>query len=247
MEKMKKIKQPEFFSHTLSVCLRTFNWMFSFYVIFSMIFSIFYFYLGKDIVTNKIADIDRYIIDNIYYSAIIVLLVMLSYFSMQKKSYFLFTTYVITINLLALNYFFELIKMTPGNHIHRVINWMIIVLDFILTGYVSSFYFQSIGYFKHQLEGLSFDTIENEVKLRTDMMKINFNSFLINTKLYKVFPNMLFRKNDYYFMNTECNSEEYDMVDELKATARKKNNNNNSNSEAFYSGSTIDAEYEPLK
>jgi hypothetical protein len=130
--------------------------------------------------------------------------------------------------------------MTPGNHIHRVINWMIIVLDFVLIAYIASFYFHSIGYFKSQLEGISFDTIEHEVKLRTDMMKINFNSFLINTKLFKIFPNMLFRKTDYYFMNTETNNE--DRVETLKATRK-----NNNSSEAFYSGSTIDAEYEPLK
>jgi hypothetical protein len=215
MEKIKKSKQPEFFSHTLSVCLRTFNWMFSFYVIFSTIFSLFYFYLGKDIITSKVADIDRYIIDNIYYAAVIILLLLLSYFSSEKKSIRLFSTYIIAINLLCLNYFFEFVKMTPSNHIHRVINWMIIVLNVLLISYIIS-------------------------------MKINFNSFLINSKLYKIFPNMLFKKNDYYFMNTENNSEQYDRVDELKSSTHRKNNNQN-NSEAFYSGSTIDAEYEPLK
>jgi hypothetical protein len=243
MEKNKKTKQPEFFSNTLSICLRTFNWMFSFYVIFSIIFSLFYFYLGKDTVSNKILDIDRFIIDNIYYSAVIILLVMLGYVSSEKKSLTLFTTYMIAINMLSLNYFFEFIKMTPGNHIHRVINWMIILQNIIIIGYFTLYYLNSIGYFKTQLEGIPFYAIEHEVKLRIDMMKINFNSFLINSKLYKIFPNLLFRKSDYYFMNTQDNSEETDRVEELKSSNRK----NYNNSEAFYSGSTIDAEYEPLK
>jgi hypothetical protein len=130
------------------------------------------------------------------------------------------------------------------------------------------FYFQTIGYFQYNLQENSIQEVIHEIKLRTDMIKISFNNLIINLKLHKMFPSLLYKKEDYYFMSLEAEKYKYDKsyaeenedkVDELSSDNTHsfigikgkrnncKQNNRNVFQDTFHSKSTIDSEYEPLR
>jgi hypothetical protein len=122
----------------------------------------------------------------------------------------------------------------PQSNVHQALAWLLVTVSTINVFYLIFFYFKSIGYFKDKLIGVNSESVVHEIRLRSDMMKINFNGFLIASKMNKLFPNMLFKKEDYYFMNREkFINEEID----CKAT----------NASGYNSKSTIDTEFEPLK
>ena len=76
------------------------------------------------------------------------------------------------------------------------------------------------------------------------MMKMNYNSFMIGTGIYKYLPGLLYKKEDYYFMTSYDNNADADMSDYVK----EKSYRGNISEENLNSKSTLDySEYEPLK
>jgi hypothetical protein len=223
-------KQPEFFSYGYSLILKTFNWLLIAYLMFSFIIYLFYYFLNENIVRKKYFD-EQFIFKNSYYACIISLQVAFSIYSLYKKSlvtYLFYFGYTIFLNAIFL------FSRAQG-HLHQGLVYIELTISGINLLQIIYFYFKSIGYFKDRLVGVNPDSIVHEIRLRSDMMKINFNGFLINSKMHKMFPNLLFKKEDYYFMNKDI-----DQPDFLEHS--KFNNTMGLNSK-----STIDTEYEPLK
>jgi hypothetical protein len=232
-------KQPEFFNYAYSITMRTFNWLLLSYIIFSFILFLFYFFLNENIIQKKWFD-EHFIMRNSYYSSLICLMVAFSTLSLYKKSIAIYILYI------AVSIFinFALIFNKEKNNMHFALMWISLTITAANILNIIFYYFRSIGYFKDRLVGINIDSIVHEVRLRTDLMKINFNSFFISTGMYRIFPNLLFKKEDYYFMNKDKYVEN-DRLDE-SVSFYKKANYSDCNS-GFNSKSTIDSEYEPLK
>ena len=142
-----------------------------------------------------------------------------------------------------------------------IFQYIFSAMNSLLLIYFVYIYFAQIGYFKYNLETLSFEQIYREIALRTDMMKISFNFWIISMKLNKLFPGLLYRKKDYYFNKIDLpdDMEEFedelnDKVDSLKSMPNNmtmysncKRGSANYSSDAIHSKSTIDCEYESFK
>jgi hypothetical protein len=214
---------------------------------------------------------------SIYLSTLIVI----NNFSTLKKSplYFaIFYLMSISITINFLTNFLEIFPFfknltNPFKTSNDIISKTFLIFQYIFSGmnfiflvYFVYIYFAQIGYFKYNLENLSFEQFYEEIALRIDMMKISFNFWIISMKLNKIFPGLMYRKMDYHFnkLNLPDDIDEYgnelnDKVNSLKFTSNNKSSNStiyysnckrtsaNYSSDAIHSKSTIDCEYESFK
>lgn len=222
---------------------------------------------------NSLLDNNQFI--SITYSSIyFCLLIILNNIAITNKSVSIFALFytlsvVITINFLTNTFnsipFLNGINKVSFESVNIVTNTFFIfqyiftALNSLMIVYFLFFYLNTIGYFKYNIQDLPFEYVYHEIALRTDMMKISFNHFIISLKLHKVLPGLLYTKKDYYFINckvqeeTEEFAEElYDKVDTLdtkgnNTTIYNKKNASNYSNDAINSKSTIDCEYESLK
>ena len=144
-------------------------------------------------------------------------------------------------------------NITIVTYISYIFQSVILGLNVLIIVYLVSFYLNTIGYFKYNIQDLPFERIYHEIALRTDMMKMSFNNLVISLKIHKIFPGLLYRKADYYFINCqitqevqEYSDELYDKVENLDSkeyiSGDYNKKHNNSSNDAIHSKSTIDSE-----
>ncbi len=209
-----------------------------------------------------------------YTSIYFCILIVLNIISTSNKSFSIFALFYILCCVITINFFTDFFTFISFlNNINKVFSdsknivaktffifqYIFTTLNFTMFAYFIVLYANTIGYFKYNIQDLPFESIYHEIALRTDMMKISFNYFIISIKLNKILPGLLYTKKDYYFVNakmqkeTEDYSEElYDKVDSLETKGNNlsninKKNNSNYSSDNIHSKSTIDCEYESLK
>ena len=76
---------------------------------------------------------------------------------------------------------------------------------------------------------MTIDSFVNEMQLRMDMAKIKFNSIMIKLKINKIFPKIMFKPKDYYFMRKD-NEKERNNEHIIRNIKGYKNINNKKNS-----------------
>lgn len=209
------------------------------------------------------------------------ILIVLNNFSMSKKSPTFFSLFFLLSISISINFLSNLLENIPflkpfsdpfkkSNELFSltflIFQYIFCAMNSLILTYFIYIYFAQIGYFKYNLESLSFEKIYEEIALRTDMMKISFNYWIISMKLNKLFPGLMYRKKDYFFNKMEINSnadEIREIEDELNdkvcsleksgnneknfSNCRKSFSNSNYSSDAIHSKSTIDCEYESFK
>lgn len=205
------------------------------------------------------------------------ILIIANNIAISKKSPLYFSLFFIMSVLITINFLTNILDSLPllknfkdplrtNNDIisktFNIFQYIFSGLNFVFIIYFVYIYFAQIGYFKYNLEGLSFEKIYEEIALRTDMMKISFNYWIISLKLNKMFPGLLYRKKDYYFNKMTKKDEIEDFEDELNdkvdsltskpvhnstTYSNCKRNSGNYSYDAIHSKSTIDCEYESLK
>lgn len=205
------------------------------------------------------------------------ILIVANNFATTKKSPLFFTLFFIMSALITINFLTNLLESLPLLKNFKdplrtnndIISKTFMVFQYIFSGmnsiliiYFVYIYFAQIGYFKYNIEGLSFEKIYEEIALRTDMMKISFNFWIISLKLNKMFPGLLYKKKDYYFNKLDTKDDIEDFEDELNDKVDSlsskpvhnttmysscKKNSGNYSSDAIHSKSTIDCEYESFK
>jgi len=203
-------------------------------------------------------------------------LIVINNFSTSKKSPLFFGIFYVMSIFITINFLTNFLEAIPffknltdpfktNNDIisktFLIFQYIFSAMNSLLLIYFVYIYFAQIGYFKYNLETLSFEQIYREIALRTDMMKISFNFWIISMKLNKLFPGLLYRKKDYYFNKIDLpdDMEEFedelnDKVDSLKSMPNNmtmysncKRGSANYSSDAIHSHSTIDYEYESFK
>ena len=265
-------RQPEFFSSTFEAVSNGLSWTYAFYVLFSItIYSLRKMFGSEFINDGKIMLIletkaslienDKVLFRNFFHSIVLTFLITLNFLTNKFKSMPLFICQYVFIAIISIDYLIGVFGFS-NVAISKIFYYINIIASIVLTLYLVYYYSLCIGYFKYNLEDYPIGSIVHEIKLRTDMLKISYNSFMINCKVNKYFPGLLYKKEDYYFTtatNPNCNNyaeEDYDKVDELteKGNYEYKTGLNyskymTSNSSCLYnSKSTIDnSEYEPFK
>ncbi len=209
-----------------------------------------------------------------YSSIYFCILIILNNIVTANKSKSIFAVFYTLSVLITMNFLTNVFNFIPFlNEINKVsfenvnivtntffiFQYIFTALNFLMVIYFVVLYLNTIGYFKFNIQDLPFEYVYHEIALRTDMMKISFNHFIISLKLNKIMPGLLYTKKDYYFIHckvqeeTEEFSEElYDKVDTLdtkgnNTTIYNKKNASNYSNDAINSKSTIDCEYESLK
>lgn len=207
---------------------------------------------------------------SIYFSFLIIL----NNIATSNKSITIFSLFYSLASIITINFFTNIFNFVPFlNGINKVslenvnivtntffiFQYIFTALNSLMLIYFIVLYLNTIGYFKYNIQDLPFEYVYHEIALRTDMMKISFNHFIISIKLHKILPGLLYTKKDYYFINSrlqqeseEFSEELYDKVDDLNSkgnntTIYNKKNASNYSNDGIHSKSTIDSEYESLR
>lgn len=249
-------REPEFFSYVLSSIIYIINTVFTIYIISAITLYVIFHFLGKEFLTDENksqVEVENKFPNNIW---IMLVLMIIGHFSISGKSKSLFIGYTLGLMITNINYFFNFLPFninynTANTTIytsHTIFNIIIILTNFAICAYSIYFYFLMIGYFKFDLNDVPLSQIIHEIRLRTDMLKINYNSFFVTVGIHKYLPGLLYKKEDFYFMTAESSRDSREEREIISSIKGKKNLNFTRNSENLNSKSTIDSsEYEPLK
>ena len=205
--------------------------------------------LKEEFMNNfKINDISFFwnIFNNIYTIAF----AFLSYLVMKNQTYSYLTIYMILQKLFIFTYLMNgNLTLIPHKTSYAFkIFHLVIIFCFVLNIlYFFSYYYKKknqkekiVENNKETLMGkykvnnntpMTIDSFVNEMQLRMDMAKIKFNSIMIKLKINKIFPKIMFKPKDYYFMRKD-NEKERNNEHIIRNIKGYKNINNKKNSKA---------------
>ena len=202
--------------------------------------------------TFKINDISFFwnIFNNIYTIAF----AFLSYLVMKNQTYSYLTIYMILQKLFIFTYLMNgNLTLIPHktSYAFKIFHLMIIFCFVLNIFYFFSYHYKKknqkekiVENNKETLMGkykvnnntpMTIDSFVNEMQLRMDMAKIKFNSIMIKLKINKIFPKIMFKPKDYYFMRKDNEKERNNEhiirnIKGYKNINNKKNNKANNNS-----------------
>ena len=205
--------------------------------------------LKEEFMNNfKINDISFFwnIFNNIYTIAF----AFLSYLVMKNQTYSYLTIYMILQKLFIFTYLMNgNLTLIPHKTSYAFkIFHLVIIFCFVLNIlYFFSYHYKKknqkekiVENNKETLMGkykvnnntpMTIDSFVNEMQLRMDMAKIKFNSIMIKLKINKIFPKIMFKPKDYYFMRKD-NEKERNNEHIIRNIKGYKNINNKKNSKA---------------
>lgn len=237
-----KKSEPVFMNEYFCSLLRFVNYFIAFYIFISLILYLSVHFLGKDFIKSKktLTEYDKLLFLNLFYDIFLAFSIFVSYLAISKKSIIFFALYF---KIMVMACFFGFYGVSQDmENLNSKIRYAVIAIlgiNIVFALYPVFHYLRKIRYFRISLEDQPLDNIYHEIRLRTDMMKIGFNHIIIKMKLHKIFPNITFKKEDYYFLSEECrNRTTYVPLskdDDEKTTHHHYNKMNN-----FESGSTAD-------
>ena len=255
-------RQPEFFSSTLSYIVNTINYFLFLYVVFSLLIYLFFHFFALNINSFKISEetytpmdssLSLHNFNNLFFLVIIGFGIL----ALKQETYMFFILYMGSFGFFSLSYLNRgnYTFVDPLSYSFTIFNWISIGCFLLLLAYTVMYYFKSVGYLKFNLNDVPYDEIIHEVKLRTDLAKMNYNALMIRLGLHKISKKLLYTKKDYYFMNMEKERENNDVIKREFVNEQK-----NANTSFSYKGddetlantventySRMDSEYEPLK
>ena len=205
--------------------------------------------LKEEFMNNfKINDISFFwnIFNNIYTIAF----AFLSYLVMKNQTYSYLTIYMILQKLFIFTYLMNgNLTLIPHktSYAFKIFHLMIIFCFVLNIFYFFSYHYKKknqkekiVENNKEALMGkykvnnntpMTIDSFVNEMQLRMDMAKIKFNSIMIKLKINKIFPKIMFKPKDYYFMRKD-NEKERNNEHIIRNIKGYKNINNKKNSKA---------------
>ena len=135
---------------------------------------------------------------------------VIGFLTIKNKSLYYFFIYFFTLMIYSIAFTVSYISDFFSDYlVNKKLIWFSYVMVFISSGlifYCVFHFIQIIENNKKALSQLPASGIIHEIYLRTDMLKFSFNNFMIKTKLGKILPSLMFRKNSYYF--TSLNKKE---------------------------------------
>lgn len=223
-----KFYDPLFFSRGFSSGIKTINIFYLSYVVSTTILFIIIHYYGKLIIQGKATrlEYDNLLYYNLFNNFYFILAIIPGFLSISRKSlkYFLifymmtiiYSTFFI-IYYFARSHFKTSFEILYKNENFAYFNLLVFLVNTCIFVY-SLFYFISLINKNRKMLNDNSPTsmIMHEICLRTDMMKIGFNHFVIRTKLNKMLPNILFKKDSYYYSSLRMDNDKSEYRDQEK-------------------------------
>ena len=207
-------KNPEYFSWLFENIIYGINSTLGIYLILSSIFSSFYFIFNSEFNANW-TELNFFNLNNFLSNIIILFFIITGYVTTHKKSFTFLCLYISI--LILINFNFLLRKNTPtndqlnslkSNTINNIFDFIfcIIIISTNLSIAIYSVYYCcfSQGIINFNLYDTPVIKIIHEIKLQSDLIKMNFNCFIIGTGFNKYIPWILFRQSGYHFFNCTC-------------------------------------------
>ena len=258
-------KTPEFFNFKFQLLTYLIDGIFLLYSIISIPLYIFYHIFGdlfineeQNVSKDEILKIYKMNDSSLFWNLFNLFIpIGLLFFSQQLIKVQTFSFYTIFMGIQKLFIFAYLMNCNltliphKSSFIYKIFNLMILLSYSLYFIYSICYYFKKkngtknnnidkdTSYGKYSInvneQPVSVDTLVHEVQLRMDMAKIKFNSIMIKLKINKIFPKIMFKPKDYYFMRKDNEKERNNEhiirnIKGYKNINNKKNNKANNNS-----------------
>jgi hypothetical protein len=209
-----------FFSPSLKVILTSISCTFSFYLIYSILM-----HTLTTMMNVRSKDSFGF---SLFQITNILALICFAIFSELYKSLMIFLCFVSSLFIITVSRLADTFSTTNETYSNTFIYSLLIIISNISTiCYILAYIYPELSFNSQNLNEIVY-----ELNLKIDMLKVTFNSIVINCNLHKTFPSLLFRKQDYYFMrNKPLVNNEY---------AEKSDNKNQNNSQEYEDASTLD-------
>lgn len=199
----KRIKsaEPEFFNASFifisnSICLLS-----SLYILFTSLL----YYLNYSV--SNVKEYDNLLNSNHFVNFTFAALIILHLISLKTRiPYF----YLAISTALFIMYFFFVSNVKAHSnysiYLQSLKVYILIIATSLLT-YLTYSLISSIIYLRNVIsKNASFEQVYHEISLRTDMMKFSYNNLVVSLKLHKIFPSLLYKKNDFYYITCKTNN-----------------------------------------
>jgi len=207
-------RELNLFSINFLVLLKTFNYFTLFYIILSSIFYFLIHYYGKKIIYNKTLrlEYDSVLYQNLFANFYFAFTTTLGFICISRKSLYYFCLYFSTIFFYSILFFISYTSnLLSEFFVNKKLIWfshLIMTKNIILISWIISHFFYTINENRKTLQNsnVSFSQILHEINLRVDLMRFSYNNLIIKTKLNKIIPNLLFKKESFYYANLPKNN-----------------------------------------
>ena len=201
-------------------------------------------FYGKTIIRGKSQwiEYDQLLYINLFNDLFLVVLLLLGYFTLKKRSNTSFIIYWSVLLLISLNHLGGMnVNIFFLNPKLKLFNFFILIMNLLLIVYTLCFWFGQINNIRNSLSSVPIANIIHEINLRSDMMKISFNHLVIKFKLHKLIPNLTYKRSDFYFLGNDIHNSDsipYISVDNMDGSDQKKDQKMNQYSNKYFSEST---------
>jgi len=196
----------KFFRKKFIQILNLISFIMIFFCVFIGILNILLNIFKNDLISLNIENlIKRNYLSIIFYLIVIIL----ENFCLKIKNIFYFFFYqIFYLSLIIYEYInnnenkisFFLIRI-----IYKINNFLLIIGFLFIILYEIAYKF---NLFEFNDENFNFNNLFHDFYLKTDMMKVAYNNFMIKIGIHKISKKLLFNKDDYYFMNINNNTKE---------------------------------------
>jgi hypothetical protein len=175
------------------------------YIIVSSGFYFLVHFYGKRIIKSKSLrlEYESLLYHNLFINFFFIFSTVLGFITVKKKSlsyfFFYFFTLIMYSIIFIVSYFSEYFSDYLVNKKLIWFSYVMLFISSVLTVYCVFHFVQVLESYKTNINGLSSSGVIHEIYLRTDMLKFSFNNFMIKTKIHKLVPSLMFKKDSYYF------------------------------------------------
>lgn len=198
-----KSKEPEFFNDKFILISNTICLLLSLYIMFT---SLLYYFNYSSSVSN-LKEYDNLLHSNHFVNFTFTLLIVFHLISLKTKTTYLYI--VISTSLFAMYFFYvSNVKAHVDYSLYlQTLKVFILTIATSLITYMTYSLISNIIFLRNFLsKNVTFDQVYHEISLRTDMMKFSYNNLVITLKLNKIFPSLLYKKSDFYYLSCRNNN-----------------------------------------
>jgi hypothetical protein len=171
-------------------------------------------YYGKKIINNKTLrlEYDSILYHNLFLNFYFIFTITLGFMFLSKKSLYYFCLYFSTIFFYSIIFLVSYASSLFSEFfVNKKLIWFsnfILTENIILISWLIYHFFYIINENRKILinSNVTFSQILHEINLRIDLMKFSYNNLIIKTKLHKIIPNLLFKKESFYYANLTKNN-----------------------------------------
>lgn len=197
-------KQPNFFNKSFNALSNIVSFVMGFYIILTTsLYLVVHFNIGNFFKSKTVLlEYDAALYSNLIVNLFFGISIAINIYSTKSKSVLM---YCLIPSLLTILYYTVITSVSTKDFVLfellQLLKLGVIGLTVLLSIYLAYFYVANLNHLRNYLsDNFSFEEVYHEISLRTDMFKFAYNNFIIKTKLHKVFPGLVYRKDSFYYL-----------------------------------------------